>query len=89
MYPQTVRKRIAIGAGDLPLGARSDKANYSPDNCPVLIMSGDRNAYHTIDRVTQAAKLIPKSQLRINPGRRLVVLFCNFPAVWELIPPFI
>jgi len=57
--------------------------------CPVLVMSGDRDTYHTIEGVTSAVRLIPKSQLSIIPGCPHVVLFCNFPAVWESMRPFI
>ncbi len=136
MYPQAVRKLIAIGAGDAPQGARKDKANYSPEmllgqakalfegrkalmpepdrwgeslsmlnklynddyvsaetfekiKCPVLVMSGDQDAYYTVDRITTVAKLVPKSQLSIIPGCHHVVFFCNFPAVWESIRPFV
>jgi len=136
LYPQAVRKLIAIGAGDTPKGSRTNTFTYSPDmllgqartlfesrkalmpeperwgeslsmlnklynddyisaetfekiKCPVLVMSGDSDTYHTIDRVTTAAKLIPRSQLSIIPGCPHVVIFCNFPAVWESIRPFI
>ena len=136
MYPQVVKRLIAIGAGDAPQGARKDKANYSPEMlmgqakdffegrkalmpepnrwgecltkinklynddyvsaetfekiaCPVLVMSGDRDDYYSIDRVTQAAKRIANSQLSIIPGCPHVVFFCNFAAVWEAMRPFL
>jgi pimeloyl-ACP methyl ester carboxylesterase len=136
IYPQVVRKLVAIGAGDLPKGARKEKFSYTADGllsqakdyfesrlklmpepkrwneslsmlnklynedylsgetfgkiqCPVLVMSGDRDAYHTVENVAKAAKLIRNSQLSVIPGCSHVVFYCNFPAVWESLVPFI
>lgn len=135
MYPELVKKLIAIGAADLPKGSRREKANYTsetllkgdetffktrlalmpqPDRwgeslsklnalynddfvsketfekikCPVLVMSGDRDTYHSVEQVA-AAKMISKAQLSIIPSCHHVVFFCNFPAVWEAIAPFL
>lgn len=57
--------------------------------CPVLIMSGDRDAYHTTEAVVQCAQAIPGAQLSIIPGCSHVVFYCNFPAVWEALRPFL
>jgi pimeloyl-ACP methyl ester carboxylesterase len=136
LYPQAVKKLIAIGASDNPVGNPRPKANYtaasllksdssffagrlalmkeperwneallklnklynedfvstetfSKITCPVLVMSGDRDAYHTVEAVVKCAKAIPKAQLSIIPGCAHVVFFCNFPAVWEAIKPFL
>ena len=57
--------------------------------CPALIMSGDRDAYLPVEAVVQCAKAIADARLSIIPGCLHVVFFCNFPAVWESIRPFI
>lgn len=62
---------------------------FSKIKCPVLLMSGDRDAYHSMDDVLRCAKAIPNVQLSVIPGCHHVVFFCNFPAVWEAINPFL
>jgi pimeloyl-ACP methyl ester carboxylesterase len=62
---------------------------FSKIKCPVLVMSGDQDSYHSIEDVTRCAKAIPNAQLSIIPGCHHVVFFCNFPAVWESINPFL
>jgi pimeloyl-ACP methyl ester carboxylesterase len=57
--------------------------------CPVLVMSGDRDQYVPVEATVKCAKAIPGAQLSIIPGCHHVVFFCNFPAVWEAIVPFI
>lgn len=57
--------------------------------CPALIMSGDRDAYHTVEEVVACAKAIPDARLAIIPGCAHVVFFCNFSAVWESLTPFL
>ncbi|MEJ7646104.1 MAG: alpha/beta hydrolase [Chryseolinea sp.] len=136
LYPDIVKKLIAIGASDRPKGSKREKANYSPESlmagsgdffkkrvalmpapdkwgesllklnglynddfisketfekikCPVLVMSGDRDDYHSVEAVTAAARMLPKSQLSIIPGCDHVVFYCNFPATWEAINPFL
>lgn len=62
---------------------------FSKIKCPVLLMSGDRDAYHSIDDVVKCSKAIPNVQLSVIPGCHHVVFYCNFPAVWEAIVPFL
>lgn len=57
--------------------------------CPVLVMSGDRDDYQSVEAVVKCARAIPNATLSIIPGCRHVVFFCNFPAVWESIKPFL
>jgi hypothetical protein len=52
-------------------------------------MSGDRDVYHTPDRMTAVYKMIDGSQLSFVPGCDHVVFYCNFPVVWESIVPFL
>ena len=62
---------------------------FSLIRCPALIMSGDRDNYNTNKSVVQCAEYIKGSQLSIIPGCAHVVFFCNFPAVWESLRPFL
>ncbi len=136
LYPQLVKKLIAIGASDFPKNNTRQKFNYtskelmkndsaffsgrialmpepqrwnealsklsklynedymstetfSKIKCPVLVMSGDKDAYHSIEDVVKCAKAISNAQLSIIPGCHHVVFYCNFPAVWEAINPFL
>ena len=57
--------------------------------CPTLLMAGDRDDYLSPEAVVSCARAIPNSQLSIIPGCSHVVFFCNFPAVWEAIHPFL
>lgn len=65
------------------------KETFEKIKCPVLVMSGDRDAYHSLEDVVRCAKEIPNARLSIIPGCSHVVFFCNFPAVWEAINPFL
>lgn len=136
LYPQLVKKIVAIGVSDHPKNATSQKFNYTAASlmesdsafffsrlklmpeparwdeslsnlnklynddfmsketferikCPVLIMSGDRDAYHSVEGVVTCVKAIPDARLSIIPGCPHVVFFCNFPAVWESLAPFL
>jgi len=136
LYPQLVKKLIAIGASDIPKNNTRQKFNYTSANlmkespeffkarvalmpeperwneslsqlnklynedyissetfskikCPVLVMSGDRDDNHSLEALVKCVKAIPKAQLSIIPGCSHVVFFCNFPAVWEAISPFL
>lgn len=136
LYPETVKRLIAIGVADKPNDPSAKKFEYSVEGlmkydsvffsnrlklmpepgrwaeclgklnkmynddpisievfqkikCPVLIMSGDRDDYNPLEKVLSCAKAIPGSELSIIPGCHHVVFFCNFPAVWESIKPFL
>lgn len=56
---------------------------------PVLVMAGDRDEYNSTESVVKCAKSIRGAQLSIIPGCHHVVFFCNFPAVWESVKPFL
>ena len=62
---------------------------FSRIKCPVLLMAGDRDGYNSIDRMVACAKAIPDHELAIIPGCDHVIFFCNFPAVWEAMKPFV
>ena len=136
LYPQLVKKLVAIGAGDFPKTSTRKKFDYNPKDllkydsaffarrlqlmpepqrwkealdklnklynedyissetfgkikCPSLVMSGDRDDYQPVEAVVKCAKAIPNSQLSIIPGCHHVVFYCNFPAVWEALHPFL
>lgn len=57
--------------------------------CPTLVMGGDRDYGHSVDALSFAYKAIRGSQLSIVPGCNHVVFYCNFPAVWSSIEPFL
>lgn len=59
---------------------------FSKIKCPTLVMTGDHDYP---DRVMAAHKKIDGSQLSIIPGCGHVVFYCNFPALWEAIVPFL
>ncbi|MEP7373276.1 MAG: alpha/beta hydrolase [Chitinophagaceae bacterium] len=65
------------------------KETFEKIKCPVLVMSGDRDDYNSLEKVVTCAKAIPGAQLSIIPGCNHVVFFCNFPAVWESVKPFL
>jgi len=62
---------------------------FSAIQCPTLVMNGDRDGDNSIDAVVKCAKSIKGSQLAIIAGCWHVVFFCNFPAVWAAIDPFL
>jgi pimeloyl-ACP methyl ester carboxylesterase len=62
---------------------------FSAIKCPTLIMNGDRDGDNSLDAVVKCAKAIPGSQLAIIAGCGHVVFFCNFPAAWDAINPFL
>jgi pimeloyl-ACP methyl ester carboxylesterase len=62
---------------------------FSKIKCPSLIMTGDRDSGHTIEDCTIVHRNITGSELSIIPNCSHVVFWCNFPAVWEAIVPFV
>ncbi|MEO6722398.1 MAG: alpha/beta hydrolase [Ferruginibacter sp.] len=65
------------------------KETFEKIKCPVLVMAGDRDDYSSTEAVVKVAKGIKNAQLSIIPNCHHVVFFCNFPAVWEAIQPFL
>ncbi|HEX2535821.1 MAG TPA: alpha/beta hydrolase [Chitinophagaceae bacterium] len=62
---------------------------FSLIRCPTLVLSGDRDDYQPVESVLRCARAIPQSRLSIIPGCSHVVFYCNFPAVWEAMRPFL
>lgn len=65
------------------------KETFQHISCPTLLVAGDRDQYHKPEYLVNAARYIPESQLCIINGCDHVVLFCNFPMLWESIRTFI
>jgi pimeloyl-ACP methyl ester carboxylesterase len=65
------------------------KETFEKIKCPVLLMNGDRDGYSTIDEFIQCAKYISDVRVSLIPGCHHVIFFCNFPAVWASIEPFL
>ena len=65
------------------------KETFEKITCPVMIMSGDTDEYSSPQNVLAAHNSIPNSQVSIIPGCGHVILFCNLPAVWESMKPFL
>jgi pimeloyl-ACP methyl ester carboxylesterase len=136
LYPDVVKKLIAMGVGDRPGNRKNEKLNYSPEmlmeydsaffkkrlqlmpeparwkesltmlnkmyneepmsketfkkiKCPVLLMNGDNDGYSSIEEFIQCARYIRSSKVSVIPGCGHVIFFCNFPAVWESMQPFL
>ena len=57
--------------------------------CPTLIMAGDRDEYSLTEDFVKCRKAITNSQLAIIAGCGHVIFYCNFPAVWDSVEPFL
>ena len=62
---------------------------FSKIKCPTLVLGGDSDNGHPVEGLAVAYRSIPGSQLSIVPGCHHVVFYCNFPAVWESLVPFV
>jgi pimeloyl-ACP methyl ester carboxylesterase len=134
MYPQCVRKLIAIGAAELYPGLRDltfdakqgvasdsvywkqqfmlmpepqrlqemftllgnmynhltlNKDFFQAIQCPVLVMTGDRDQGNPPQRIVTTAQMIPHSETAIIPHCTHPVFLENFPAVWACVVPFL
>jgi pimeloyl-ACP methyl ester carboxylesterase len=83
-WGETLTKLTALYANDL-----LSTETFSKIQCPTLVMAGDRDGYGGVGEFVTAYKSIKKSQLSIIAGCDHVVFFCNFPAVWDAVEPFI
>ncbi|MFC3196083.1 alpha/beta fold hydrolase [Parapedobacter deserti] len=136
LYPQTVKKVVAMGIGDKPKDREENQFNYTAESlmasdstffagrlklmpeperwneslsmlsdmynneymsketfekiqCPVLLMNGDNDGYNTLDAFIQCSKYLSQAQVAVIPGCHHVIFFCNFPAVWAGLAPFL
>lgn len=65
------------------------KETFEKIRCRILLMNGDRDGYSSTDEFIQCAKYISNAQVALIPGCHHVIFFCNFPAVWESVKPFL
>ncbi len=65
------------------------KETFEKIKCPVLLMNGDNDGYSSIDEFIQCAKYIRNAKVSLIPACHHVIFFCNFPAVWESMQPFL
>jgi pimeloyl-ACP methyl ester carboxylesterase len=65
------------------------KELFGSIKCPVLVMAGDRDDGNPVQRVLNAALMIPNHQLSIIPNAGHPAFLDNFAAVWAAIVPFI
>ena len=70
-------------------GDYMSKETLEKIRCPVLLMNGDRDGYSSVDEFIQCAKYIANARIALIPGCHHVIFFCNFPAVWASIEPFL
>ena len=83
-WPEVLQKLNKLYNGDY-----MSRETFSKIKCPVLVMAGDRDDNASAEAVVKCARAIPHAQLSIIPGCHHVVFFCNFPAVWEALHPFL
>lgn len=57
--------------------------------CPVLLMTGDKDQYSNPETLLKAHESIKESNLSIIPGCGHVVFYCNWNAVWAVVEPFL
>ena len=74
---------------DLYNNSTLSEETFKKIKCPVLVMSGDADEYASPAACVAAHQYIPDSRLSIIPGCGHVILYCNFPAVWESMKPFL
>lgn len=74
---------------DLYNNSYVSEETFKKISCPVLIMSGDGDEYSDPQECLQAHLFLSDSHLSIIPGCGHVILYCNFPAVWESMKIFL
>jgi pimeloyl-ACP methyl ester carboxylesterase len=62
---------------------------FTKIKCPVLLLAGDRDNFSPPASLLKAQQGIANSQLAIVPGCGHVVMYCNWPAVWNSVLPFL
>lgn len=62
---------------------------FTKIKCPVLVMSGDKDEFASINKVVACYKKINDAKLSVIPGCGHVIFYCNFPAVWEAMKGFV
>lgn len=73
---------------DLYNNSLVSKETFAKIKVPVLVMSGDQDQYAPPESFVSAFRSLPDARLSIIPGCGHVILYCNFPAVWESMKGF-
>jgi pimeloyl-ACP methyl ester carboxylesterase len=90
LMPEPGRWREFLNkSNDLYNNDQMSRETFEKIKCPTLVMAGEKDDYNHLDNVIKCARWIPDHQLSIIPGCNHVILFCNFPAVWEAMKPFV
>jgi pimeloyl-ACP methyl ester carboxylesterase len=58
-------------------------------NCEVLLINGDGDQYNALESLLACYREIAIARLAVIPKCGHVILYCNFPAVWECMKNFI
>lgn len=74
---------------DLYNNSYVSEETFKKIQCPVLVMSGDGDEYSGPEECLAVHNYLPDSRLSIIPGCGHVILYCNFPAVWESMKIFL
>jgi pimeloyl-ACP methyl ester carboxylesterase len=74
---------------DLYNNSVTGKETFEKIKCPVLLMNGEGDSHASPEATLAAHRHIPQSSLSIIPGCGHVIFYCNFPAVWESMKPFL
>ena len=74
---------------DLYNNSSVSKETFEKIQCPVMVMAGDHDEFSDLASCLAAHQYIPNSLLSIIPGCGHVIFYCNFPAVWESMQPFL
>jgi pimeloyl-ACP methyl ester carboxylesterase len=67
----------------------ASKELFAGIQCPVLVLSGERDQNASLATIIAAYQMIPNSQLSIIPNAPHPVFLFNFPAVWTSMLPFL
>jgi pimeloyl-ACP methyl ester carboxylesterase len=62
---------------------------FSMIKCTTLLLAGDADNFSTPASMLKAHDSIKDAKLAIIPGCGHVVFYCNWPAVWNCVVPFL
>ena len=65
------------------------KETFEKIKSPTLVMSGEKDGYHTVEHVKRASEMIKGSQLHIVKNCDHVVFFCDWADVWGSVSSFL
>ena len=80
---------FSLGLMTFYSGLTVDKAVFEMIQCPVLLITGDRDDGCPVQNVINTYKMIPNCRLGIVPNGPHTVIQTHFDVVWEIVDPFI